>query len=155
MRKLFFLMLAAAIVSCQNSEKKENTGGSQESTAVPGSVLDQSDMVDSSQFTSIEWLDSDKDYGKVNEGQKVEVAFRFRNSGDKPLVIFSVTPTCGCTAAEPPKEPILPGQEGVIKGAFDSNGRIGTNNKTIHVRTNTKNSMDHNLNFKVEVEKKK
>ncbi|MBC6489963.1 DUF1573 domain-containing protein [Flavihumibacter stibioxidans] len=154
MRKLFFLVLAAAIVSCQNSENKENTGG-QESTAVPGPVPDQSDMVDSSQFTSIEWLDSDKDYGKVNEGQKVEVAFRFRNSGDKPLVIFSVTPTCGCTAAEPPKEPILPGQEGVIKGAFDSNGRIGTNNKTIHVRANTKNSMDHNLNFKVEVEKKK
>ena len=153
MRKLFFLFSAAAFLSCQNSESEKTEGGLQ-NTPVHAPLTEQPALPDSSQFTSIEWLDADKDYGKVSEGQKVEVAFRFKNSGEKPLVIYSVTPTCGCTAAEPPKEPILPGQEGVIKGAFDSNGRTGTNNKSIRVRANTINGMDHKLNFKVEVEKK-
>ncbi|ULQ54450.1 DUF1573 domain-containing protein [Flavihumibacter fluvii] len=112
------------------------------------------EKIDSANFTSITWLDGDQDYGKVDEGQQVEVAFRFRNSGDKPLIIYSVQPACGCTAAEPPKEPILPGKEGVIKGSFNSSGRAGTNNKSIAVQANTTGGMEHNLHFKVEVIKK-
>lgn len=112
------------------------------------------EKVDSANFTSITWLDSDMDYGKVTEGAQVAVAFRFKNTGDKPLIIYSVQPACGCTAAEPPKEPILPGKEGVIKASFNSNGRPGTNNKSIAVHANTTGGMDHNLHFKVEVTKK-
>lgn len=147
MRYLFLSMLALAAVACQNDPSSDATA----SEATVTAPAQATNLPDSSQFTSIEWLDQDKDYGKVTEGQQVEVAFRFKNSGTKPLVIYSVSPACGCTAAEPPKEPILPGAEGVIKGSFDSKGRVGTNNKSIHVRANTSGSMDHNLQFKVEV----
>ncbi len=147
MRYLFLSMLALAAVACQNSPSSDAIASEAPVTA----PAQDTNLPDSSQFTSIEWLDQDKDYGKVTEGQQVEVAFRFKNSGTKPLVIYSVSPACGCTAAEPPKEPILPGAEGVIKGSFDSKGRVGTNNKSIHVRANTTGSMDHNLQFKVEV----
>lgn len=112
------------------------------------------EKIDSANFTSITWLDGDQDYGKVTEGEQVAVAFRFKNTGEKPLIIYSVTPACGCTAAEPPKEPILPGKEGVIKASFNSNGRVGTNNKSIAVNANTSGGMDHNLHFKVDVIKK-
>lgn len=149
MRILFLSMLALAVVACQNSPAKDAEASVPELSTAP--AAEAANTVDSTQFTSIEWLDQDKDYGKVTEGQQVEVAFRFKNSGTKPLVIYSVAPACGCTAAEPPKEPILPGNEGVIKGSFDSKGRIGTNNKSIHVRANTNGSMDHHLQFKVEV----
>lgn len=111
---------------------------------------------DSTQVTSIEWLDSaNKDFGKIAEGQKLEVLFRFKNTGDKPLVIQRVQPSCGCTIAEQPKEPIMPGKEGEIKASFNSEGRTGRNHKTLYVFANTKGTQSHELQFEVEVEKKK
>lgn len=104
-------------------------------------------------LTSIQWLDSTKDMGQITEGQKLEVSFRFKNTGNKPLVIKNVRPSCGCTAAEPPKEPIGPGEEGVIKGVFDSNGKAGKNTKTLTVESNAANQ-PHTVSFTVDVQKK-
>lgn len=145
--KLFnsFLLLTATVViiaSCKNNYANNATSDKQAS------------MNDSANFTTIQWLDTVKDMGTIAEGQKLEVSFRFKNSGDKPLVIERVTPTCGCTVADPPKEPIAPGKEGEIKGVFDSNGRIGPNHKTLTVLANTKPSQEKLLVFNVIVNKK-
>mgnify|MGYP001546021421 CR=1 FL=1 len=111
---------------------------------------------DSSQFTSISWLDSTyRNFGTIPEGKKLEVSFRFLNSGTKPLVIEQVRPSCGCTVAEQPAEPILPGKEGVIKAVFNSEGRLGVNNKSIYIMANTKNSQNNEVRFSVIVNKKK
>jgi hypothetical protein len=87
--------------------------------------------------TTIQWLDSAKNYGDINEGQKLALSFRFKNNGSKPLIIESVKPACGCTVADYPKEPIAPGAEGEITGEFDSNGREGLQRKHLTVRANT------------------
>jgi hypothetical protein len=100
--------------------------------------------------TSIQWLDSVKNLGTLTEGAKVEVSFRFRNSGDRPLVINGVTASCGCTVPEKPAEPVAPGEEGSIKAVFDSKGRTGMNHKTVTVYANTEQPM-HPLVFEVEV----
>ena len=140
MRKIIFSIgLGILMAACQQGDQKKNTASAQ-----------QPDIEDSTNYTSISWLDNNQDFGKVTEGQKVEVNFHFKNTGDKPLVIYSVRPGCGCTAAEPPKEPVLPGKEGIIKGSFDSQGRVGTNNKSIFVLANT-NPNNQTLYFKVEV----
>jgi hypothetical protein len=110
---------------------------------------------DSTKFTTIEWIDSTKDYGKITEGQKLDVSFRFKNTGDKPLIIRTVRPGCGCTAAEPPKAPIAPGEEGAIKASFNSQGREGHNSKDIYIEANTKGTQNHKVHFDVEVEKGK
>lgn len=149
---LFVFLVIVAFASCKQGPKDASSN-----TNSP--VLHQSDgfiaeKIDSANFTSIKWLDADQNMGTVKEGDQVQVAFHFTNSGDKPLIIYSVQPACGCTAAEPPKEPILPGKDGVIKASFNSNGRVGTNNKSITVRANTKDGMEHSLHFKVEVTKK-
>jgi len=142
------VVLSAAIVlalmSCQQPQSKN---GPAQAGLVTGPV-------DSTKFTSIEWIEMTKDYGKITEGQKLEVSFRFKNTGDKPLVIESVRPSCGCTVADPPKEPIAPGAEGEIKGAFDSNGKNGQQHKTIYVAANTKGTQSHELTFTVDVLKK-
>lgn len=140
--------LALSFAACQNADKSK---GAQAFTPQQNPYAEK---VDSANFTAISWLDGDKDLGTVTEGQQVEVIFHFKNSGDKPLIIYSVQPACGCTVAESPKEPILPGKEGLIKGSFNSNGRVGTNNKSIYVKANTTGGMDHTLKFKVEVIKK-
>ena len=104
--------------------------------------------------TSIQWLDSAKQIGKISEGEKVEIAFRFVNSGNHPLVIESVVATCGCTVPDKPAEPIAPGKEGVIKAVFNSEGRPGSQHKSITVYANTE-PMIHPLTFDVEVTAKK
>lgn len=144
MRYLPACLLAMAVftIACKNNDKS-------------GSALPAIALADSSQFTTIKWIDSTKDFGKIQEGQKLEVSFRFRNTGNKPLVIERVQPSCGCTVAEQSKEPIAPGNEGQVKASFNSEGRTGINHKTLFVYANTKGSQNHSLQFVVEVEKKK
>ncbi len=105
--------------------------------------------------TTIKWLDSSKDFGKIEEGQKLEVSFRFRNTGDKPLIVDHVQPSCGCTVADQSKEPVAPGAEGLVKATFNSEGHMGINHKTLFVYSNAKGARNAALQFVVEVEKKK
>jgi hypothetical protein len=134
------------IAACQGGDSK------------PGAAPTQAGMVagpvDSSKFTTVQWLEPIKDYGKITEGQKLEVSFRFKNTGVYPLVISGVRPGCGCTVADPPKEPIMPGAEGEIKGSFDSNGKSGDMTKSLYVTANTKGTQSHELKFTVNVQKK-
>jgi hypothetical protein len=140
---LFCLILA----SCAGRDSKP---GPLSNTAMVARITDSTHM------TSIQWIDStDRDFGKIPEGQKLEVSYRFRNAGDQPLIIEKVQPSCGCTVAEQPNEPIPPGREGVIKAAFNSESRVGANHKTIYVYANTKGSRSQELKFEVIVEKKK
>ncbi len=101
-------------------------------------------------LTTIEWIDSARNFGKIEEGQKLAVTFRFRNSGDKPLVIASVHPSCGCTVADFPRRPIAPGKEAEITGEFDSKGRVGLQHKDLTVHANTSAGV-HRLSFEVNV----
>ena len=111
-------------------------------------------MRDSARYTSIQWLDSTKDFGTVPEGQKINVDFRFRNTGTTPLVITQVRPSCGCTIAEQPQEPIAPGAEGHISAIFNSQGHPGANRKTLFVTANTKGAQNYSLHFTVVVNRK-
>jgi hypothetical protein len=112
-------------------------------------------MADTARYTNIQWLDSSsRNYGSIPEGQKLDVSFRFRNTGSTPLVIGQIRPSCGCTIAEQPKAPIAPGAEGQIRATFNSQGRSGINHKTLFVTTNTKGTQNYSLQFVVQVEKK-
>lgn len=138
------LIMGSWLISCTQNDTKINDGSSMQ---LPK---------DSTQYTKITWLDSTtRDFGSIPEGQKLEVAYRFLNSGTKPLIIARVQPSCGCTVAEQPNEPIMPGKEGVIKASFNSEGRIGINHKKIYVIANTVGSQSNEINFTVLVQKKK
>ena len=77
------------------------------------------------------------DFGTINEGDKVQHVFKFKNSGKAPLVITSASGTCGCTVPEWPKEAIAPGKSGEIKVSFDSKGKSGNEEKEVYVMANT------------------
>lgn len=97
-------------------------------------------ITDTTKWTEVQWLNENFDFGKVSEGPKVEVSYRIKNTGKHPLVIESVEKTCGCTETMKPEKPIMPGEEGVIKALYDSNGRVGMAHKTINVVFNGKES---------------
>jgi len=153
-RILIILIFGISISACEQIDKKAAGDKTQasEQTGDLNKLLE-----DSVNFTTMHWLDSTfLNLGKVEEGQVVEVAFRFKNTGDKPLIIASVSVGCGCTTiTEKPKEPLTPGQEGVIKAKFDSKNLPGERLKEIYVRGNTKNTTSHILMFRVEVVKTK
>lgn len=145
---LFYLAIVFLFFACKNEEKKaEDNAATIEQK--------QGALKDSSNFTKIQWIDADstnKDMGKVKKGQTIEITYHFKNVGDKPLVIASVLPGCGCTVADKPEEPIAPGEEGKIVGKFDSKNQTATvHQKSINVSANTKPSTEHPLLFKVDV----
>lgn len=77
------------------------------------------------------------DFGTINEGQKVTYTYKFKNTGEAPLIIQNAQPSCGCTVPEWSKDPIPVGGEGFVKAEFDSNGKPNIQNKTITVTANT------------------
>lgn len=100
--------------------------------------------------TTVEWTDTLKDLGKVMEGSMIQVDFPIKNTGNKLLIITDVQPSCGCTIAEKPSEPILPGDSSSIKAVFNSENRTGTNHKELKVLLNTEKRIQ-SLVFNVEV----
>lgn len=85
----------------------------------------------------ITFEESTFDFGDINQGDKVEHIFAFENTGDAPLIITNVQVTCGCTATEWKREPILPGEKSTIKVNFNSAGKMGRQNKVITVVSNS------------------
>jgi len=107
---------------------------------------------DSTQFTKVVWLDSLVDFGTIKEGEKVDIRFRFKNTGSKILIIESVNAGCGCTNVEYPHEPIEPGKEGVVKATFNSSNQPPTVHKNVYVAMNTK-ERSYTVSFIGEVKK--
>ena len=85
----------------------------------------------------ITFEETSHDFGDIQQGDKVEHTFAFENTGNEPLIITHVQTTCGCTAPEWPKEPVMPGQAAEIKVRFDSAGKFGRQNKVISVISNS------------------
>ncbi len=79
---------------------------------------------------------SSHDFGEIEEGVQATVTFTFKNTGNAPLVLNSVKASCGCTTPKWTKEPIAPGEEGVITAIYNSKGRPGNFTKTITVKHN-------------------
>ena len=76
------------------------------------------------------------DFGNVPEGTMATYEFKFKNTGNQPVVIANVQASCGCTTPDWTKTPILPGKNGIIKAMYSSAGRPGVFNKTVTVTSN-------------------
>lgn len=85
-----------------------------------------------------QWTDTVHDYGTFHEhdGQQL-CEFTVTNTGDSPLVIVRVQPTCGCTVAEFTTTPIEPGKSGLVEVTYSPTGRPGPFEKTVWVYTNS------------------
>lgn len=95
------------------------------------------------------------DFGDIEEGVYAKHIFKFTNTGDKPLLLKEVKPTCGCTASEWTREPVLPGATGTVTAVFNSRGYGGRSfHKSISVTTNMNVDAQKVLFFKGNVIKK-
>jgi hypothetical protein len=79
------------------------------------------------------------DYGTITKGANGDCVFKFKNTGNEPLILSDVRKSCGCTTPTWSKEPILPGQSGEIKVGYNTNN-VGAFSKTITVISNATNA---------------
>ncbi len=79
------------------------------------------------------------DYGTIQQGADGNCVFKFKNTGNEPLILSDVRKSCGCTTPTWSKEPILPGQNGVINVGYNTNN-VSTFNKSITVISNATNA---------------
>lgn len=81
-------------------------------------------------------------FGQFQESKPQRGVLTFTNTGDKPLVVQQVLPSCGCTVAQYTIDPIPPGGKGKITITYDGKGKHpGHFRKPITVRSNASNSM--------------
>ena len=77
-------------------------------------------------------------FGKFSKNDPiVKCSFKFKNTGTAPLVIHQAFASCGCTVPTFTKEPIKPGESGVIDVTYNGTDKFpGHFQKTVTVRSN-------------------
>ncbi len=132
MKKILLLALAAlTFASCQQNSKKEA-----DSSVTMAGAADSSSAVIAGDAAVIRFETPNYSFGTVNQGEKVSYSYKFKNDGKSPLIITNAEASCGCTVPEVPKEPIKPGEEGEIKVVFNSEGKVGLQDKVVTVTSN-------------------
>jgi len=124
-RGILFLFVSIAFLSC-NIHRKDT---------VADGMLTMADIAAKGN-TSVQIIDSLYNFGTATEGEKVTYNYRFKNTGKNPLVVTNTSASCGCTVPEKPDKPVLPGDTAFIKVVFNSQGKVGHNQKTITVASN-------------------
>lgn len=129
MKAFSFLLVATLLVATSCNVRNNNA-------TVVDEKIGTTQPTENMAPTTVQLLDSVYDFGKIKDGQIVEFSYRFKNTGDKPLVITNAIASCGCTVPEKPEQPILPGEIGFIKVKFNSENRVGQTHKTVTVTAN-------------------
>ena len=126
MRKYILLALTAvSLVACHRPQAADQAG-----------VKATNITVSSADAPVMSFEQGMFNFGKIAQGDKVKHDFKFKNTGKTPLIITDATATCGCTTPDFPKQPIKPGEAGIIKVVFNSAGKSGMQDKVITITSN-------------------
>lgn len=92
---------------------------------------------ESGKFPEMKFEEGQFDFGTIDQGTNVEHVFKFKNTGDAPLMIVNAKSSCGCTIPEWTKESIAPGDSGEMLVKFNGSGQNQVS-KTVTINANTK-----------------
>jgi len=76
------------------------------------------------------------DFGELKQGEKVSHPFVITNTGKSNLILRKIRASCGCTAIEPDKTVIAPGESTRVVAEFNSRGMSGRQNKSVTIYSN-------------------
>ncbi|MGO4911434.1 DUF1573 domain-containing protein [Leeuwenhoekiella sp. W20_SRS_FM14] len=131
MKKVFLaagLIAALAFTGCKDNASEKVKGENVEMAA--------NRDANATAFPKMEFEESEYDFGNIERGTGVEHVFKFKNTGDAPLVIVDATSTCGCTVPSFPEEPIAPGDTGELLVKYNGSG-MNAVTKIVTVKSNT------------------
>jgi hypothetical protein len=156
MKYVFIFPIFLLILSC-STDSTSNTDG-RISSKIEADPISESELkkeledVDKEEAERIKELEASKtsmsfdrmkhDFGKVVEDSENKTTFKVKNTGKKPLIIESVSASCGCTTPTKPEKPIAPGKSDIIEVVFHPKvGQLNEQTKTVTVTANTEPSM--------------
>ena len=142
MKKAIILILSIALLSaCENKQRTDS-----QSLADSLKALQPT----SDKFPVMQIDSQTVDLGKIYQGDTIMHTYKFKNTGNMPLVLSNVSASCGCTTPSYSTEPVQPGEMGYIKVKFNSKGKEGKLNKTVTAYANTKPA-ENMFAFRIEV----
>ncbi|MBC7554802.1 MAG: DUF1573 domain-containing protein [Taibaiella sp.] len=103
----------------------------------PEQLLTRTQVVAQMTKTTVQFYETKFNFGSVSEGKVLTHSFRFKNTGQNPLMIAKTDVTCGCTVSNFPLETIPPGVDGEISIVYNSSGHSGFQQKNIIVHSNS------------------
>lgn len=156
MKYTLIFTFSLLIVSCNNNSSNKANG--EISSKIEADPVSESELkkeleeVDNEEqkrlkeleatITSMSFDRMKHDFGKVLEDSENRTTFIVKNTGKKPLVIESVSASCGCTTPTKPEKPIAPGKSDKIEVVFHPKvGQLNEQTKTVTVTANTEPSM--------------
>lgn len=84
--------------------------------------------------STIAWKAETIDVGQIPQGTPKAIVYEFKNTGKTAVVITNVQGSCGCTATDYTKEPILPGKTAKVTATYNAANK-GAFTKTVTVTT--------------------
>ncbi len=84
---------------------------------------------------------TDHNFGSFMEAAGIQTTtFKFKNTGNAPLILNSVKASCGCTTPKWTRDPIAPNGSGEITVSYDPKNRPGAFTKSVTVGSNAENA---------------
>jgi uncharacterized protein DUF1573 len=102
---------------------------------------------------ALEWKTREVDLHPKLSDKEAIAHFPYKNTGDKPVKITQVQPSCGCTTAKLGKDVVAPGESGEIVATFHIGERVGPQVKSIQVVTDDQPDKATKLTLKADVPK--
>jgi hypothetical protein len=84
---------------------------------------------------ALTWENTEADLHPALTDKEAVAHFKYKNTGEKPVKIMSVHPSCGCTTAALTKDVVAPNESGEITATFHLGDRFAVQTKTITVAT--------------------
>ena len=84
--------------------------------------------------STVLWKAESIDVGQIPQGTPKAIVFEFKNTGKTAVVITNVKGSCGCTATDYTKEPVLSGKSAKVTATYNAANKGGFT-KTVTVTT--------------------
>jgi hypothetical protein len=145
MKNIGFVFCFFLLYACQAPEKKDAYGSSivadSENEQALESTLEEVKNEEAERTKKLSAVGFDRmlhDFGSIEADADYTTTFTIKNTGKKPLLIYEVKASCGCTVPTWNKKPIEPGTSDQIEVTFHpGKSQLGEQDKTISVITNT------------------
>ncbi|MDX2305768.1 MAG: DUF1573 domain-containing protein [Microscillaceae bacterium] len=90
-------------------------------------------------------------FGQINQNTRNTVSFTLKNAGNAPLIIHKTKASCGCTASQPKKTHLAPGESTTIEVTYSPGNKEGQQRQTVTVICNDPATSTSRLTVEAEV----
>ena len=97
------------------------------------------ELEDPNAEANVTWINTVVDFGKIEKNKPTTANFKFKNTGNKPVLITKANGSCGCTGIKYSKEPVKAGETATIQATYNA-ASLGAFSKTVTVELNIENS---------------